>query len=64
MWNKTNPPKHILLTLYKDETYTVDFFDKEKSAEQWMETAKKNDAVELVAIYKPARFALMKEELK
>ena len=39
MWNKTNPPKHILLTLYKDETYTVDFFDKEKSAEQWMETA-------------------------
>ena len=61
MWDKNEPPKYLLLTLYKNETFTVDFFDKEKSADGWMETAKKNADVEIVAIYTPNKFALVKE---
>ena len=51
------PPKYIMLSLYDDGTYNVDFFEKKEQAQKWkaFEEHKNNTSERKtkITIYKP-----------
>ena len=61
MRNWNTPPKFIMLSLYDDNTYNVDFFDSKEKADGWKEYEEgkngKYDRLVKCIVYAPVKEA-------